>query len=47
MGVCGNERKEEKCSKWLGCVGRNERVINVCRIWMINFKPHLEQEKNN
>lgn len=39
--------KEEGHNKWLGYVGRNESVINVCRTQMRNFKLNLEQEKNN
>lgn len=38
--------KEEGHNKWLDYVGRN-KVINVWRTLMRNFKLNLEQEKNN
>lgn len=38
---------EEGRSKRLGYVGRSERVTNVSRTQMRNFKPHVEKEKNN
>lgn len=39
--------KQEGHCKWLGYVNRNERVTNVCRTQMRDFKLNLEQEKNN
>lgn len=41
------QKGKEGHSKWLGYVGRNERVINVCRTQMRNFKLNLEQEKSS
>ena len=34
-------------SKWWGYVGRNERVTNVCRTQMRNFKLNVKEETNN
>lgn len=48
MSVYGNKRvsKKDTLSR-LGYVSRNERVTNVCRTQMRDFKLNVEQEKNN